>query len=282
MTIQYSKGPGMATWQALCPMAQQGGRRLRSRVPAHSTRMHAMLPMHHRCMAGLIVQSIYYAGRIFRASSASACLQEVYALRLGLPLPPSEPLMDETLAGERNGVLADPGFAGEGESEGRAGTIIPPPPRSTNRGLSPATVGGIIAASVFVAAMSLGLALWFARAQGGRQAPDGTSSSRRSYLMGVECEKSEEGESVREFVKTALGRAAPKRKMSGHVGSTGSGVSSARSIATSSGNGRSDPAAAAGGVACPHVHPSHLPHCCSHGSVRPPCRCGSPCLGPAL
>lgn len=193
-------------------------------------------------------------------------LQEVQALRLGLPLPPAEPLVDDTLAGERQGMLTDPDYASEGGFEGGPGTILPPPPSSTNRGLSPAAVGGIIAASVFVAAMSLGLALWFARAQGGRQAPDGTSSSRRSYLMGVECEKSEEGESVREFVKTALGRAAPKRKSSGHVGSTGSGVSSARSIATSSGHGRSD-ATAGGGVACPHVHPSHLPHCCSHGLV---------------
>eukprot|EP00892_Ulva_mutabilis_P001147 jgi/Ulvmu1/11032/UM007_0212.1 len=185
--------------------------------------------------------------------------EELEAIHLGLPLPPSELIFEETDGDS---------FGTDGSADGleaSAEAAAPPPPDDDNGGLSPAAVGGIVAAAVLVAAVSLGLALWMARTRIEKPAADLTSSSRRSYLMGADYEKSEEGESVREFVKTALGRAAPRRKSSGHVGSMGSGVSSAQSIAASS-HGRSDAQLAA--VACPahHVHPSHLPHCCSHGA----------------
>lgn len=193
-------------------------------------------------------------------------LQEVDAIRLGLPLPPPPDWMVEEADGDES--------SGEGVSEEGEGSGGAVPVSNDNGGLSPAAVGGIVAAAVFVAAVSLGLALWMARSRNDKPPADITSSSRRSYLMGADY-KSEEGESVREFVKTKLGRAGPRRKSSGHVGSMGSGMSSAQSIAASSGNGRSD--AQLGAVGCSavgcsaaHVHPSHMPHCCSHGAVRPP------------
>lgn len=215
--------------------------------------------------SGNVGTTAYDACALCAAQQVRQPLQEVEAIRLGLPLPPTAALVEEDLDGTPEDTFLSSSDATTTSPEG-ALPMLPPPAVETNRGLSPAAVGGIIAAASFVAAVSLGVALWFARAHSSRPPPDGNSSSRRSYLMGGECEKSEEGESVREFVKTALGRATPKRKSSGHVGSTGSAVSSAQSIATSSGHGRSDLQAAA--LTCSHVHPSHLPHCCSHGLVR--------------